>query len=40
MLKHDNKSNAIGVYILMLHEIGNQKVINLTFNEVIEVIQH
>ena len=40
MLKHDKKSNATGVDIVLLHEIGNPKVINLTFNEVIEVIQH
>ena len=40
MLKHDKKSNAKGVDIVLLHEIGNPKVINLTFNEVIEVIQH
>ena len=40
MLKHDKKSNAKGVDIVLLHEIGNSKVINLTFNEVIEVIQH
>ena len=40
MLKHDKKSNANGVDIVLLHEIGNPKVINLTFNEVIEVIQH
>ena len=40
MLKHDKKSNANGVDIVLLHEIGNSKVINLTFNEVIEVIQH
>ena len=40
MLKHDKKSNAIGVDIVLLHEIGNPKVINLTFDEVIEVIKH
>ncbi len=40
MLKHDKKSNAKGVDIVLLYEIGNPKVINLTFNEVIEVIQH
>ena len=40
MLKHDKKSSAKGVDIVLLHEIGNPKVINLTFNEVIEVIQH
>ena len=40
MLKHDIKSNAKGVDIVLLYEIGNPKVINLTFNEVIEVIQH
>ena len=40
MLKHDKKSNAKGVDIVLLHEIGNPKVINLAFNEVIEVIQH
>ena len=40
MLKHDKKSNAKGGDIVLLHEIGNPKVINLTFNEVIEVIQH
>ena len=40
MLKHDKKSYAKGVDIVLLHEIGNPKVINLTLNEVIEVIQH
>ena len=40
MLKHDKKSNTKGVDIVLLYEIGNSKVINLTFNEVIEVIQH
>jgi len=40
MLKHDKKSNAKEVDIVLLYEIGNPKVINLTFNEVIEVIQH
>ena len=40
MLMHDKKSNAKGVDIVLLYEIGNPKVINLTFNEVIEVIQH
>ena len=40
MLKHDKKSSEKGVDIVLLYEIGNPKVINLTFNEVIEVIQH
>ena len=40
MLKHDKKSSEKGVDIVLLYEIGNPKVINLTFNEVIEVIQY
>ena len=40
MLKHDKKSNAIGVDIVLLHEIGNPKVINLTFDEVIEAVSY
>ena len=40
ILKHDKKSSEENVDIVLLYEIGNPKVINLTFNEVIEVIQN
>tara|TARA_B100001057_G_scaffold398751_1_gene409454 strand:- start:53540 stop:54541 length:1002 start_codon:yes stop_codon:yes gene_type:complete len=40
ILKHDKKSSKENVDIVLLYEIGNPKVINLTFNELIEVIQN